>query len=183
MHTGSCDGLPPMLLLFPVQFPCMHIAIYSSYMGHGSNKMCMLHPQPLAAHALISDVCEVPQRKHITCIKVHCTSSVHYILSLIQVHSVSLIYKAEIVCLSVCVFAITRARFLLRRRQTRCSCWGYRGQVITGLSSPVLRFTESYPSISGFFFADDSESLSNGAQANCSTSNGTSQSVSYGLIT
>ena len=32
---------------------------------------------------------------------------------------------------------------------------GTQGQVIAGLTSPVLQFVESYPSISAFFFADD----------------------------
>ena len=69
-------------------------------------------------------------------------------------HSASLTYKAEIiVCLSVCVFAI--------RARVSCSiviklavvAGGIGGQVITGLTAPVLRLTESYPSISAFSFA------------------------------
>ena len=32
---------------------------------------------------------------------------------------------------------------------------GIGGQVIVGLTSPVLQLAESYPSISAFFFADD----------------------------
>ena len=46
-------------------------------------------------------------------------------------------------------------RFLLHCLQTRCGCWGHRGQVIAGLTAHVLRFAESYPSISAFSFVDD----------------------------
>ena len=42
-----------------------------------------------------------------------------------------LIYKAEIVC--VCV-RDTRARFLLRRPQTRCGCWGHCGSGYSGVA-------------------------------------------------
>ena len=64
-----------------------------------------------------------------------------------------LIYKAKIVCVCVCDM---RVRFLLNRPQTRCGCWG---QVIAGLTSPVLQFAESYSSISAFSFADNGHYL------------------------
>ena len=58
----------------------------------------------------------------------------------------------------VCVhYAI--ACFLLHCHQTRYSCLGHSSQVIAGLTSPILQFTESYPSISTFSFADDHQFL------------------------
>ena len=59
----------------------------------------------------------------------------------------------------VCVFAI--------RARVSCSvalklavvAGGIGGQVIAGLTSLVLRLTESYPSISAFSFADDGHFL------------------------
>ena len=59
----------------------------------------------------------------------------------------------------VCVFAI--------RARVSCSValklavisGGIGGQVIAGLTSLVLRLTESYPSISAFSFADDGHFL------------------------
>ena len=63
-----------------------------------------------------------------------------------------LIYKAKSVCL--CVWDMCTC-FLLHRHQTRCGCWGHWGQVIAGLTLPVLRFAASYPFISAFSFADD----------------------------
>ena len=51
----------------------------------------------------------------------------------------SLIYKAEIVCVCVCVCVRdTRARFLLRRPQTRCGGWGHQGSGYSGVDSSRL---------------------------------------------
>ena len=49
----------------------------------------------------------------------------------------------------------------MRTPQTRFGCWGTGGQVIAGLTAPVLRFVESYPSTSAFSFADDRHFLVN----------------------
>ena len=62
-------------------------------------------------------------------------------------------------CVCVCVFAI--------RARVSCSvalklavvAGGIGGQVIAGLTSPVLRLAESFPSISAFSFADDGHFL------------------------
>ena len=67
--------------------------------------------------------------------------------------SIHLIYKAEIVCQSVCVFAITARVSCSAALKLAVAAGGTGSQVIAGLSSPVLRFTESYPSISAFSFA------------------------------
>ena len=64
----------------------------------------------------------------------------------------NLIYKAKIVCLSVCVFAI-RARISCSVALKLTVVAG--GQVIAGWTTPVLWFAESYPSISAFSFVDD----------------------------
>ena len=66
--------------------------------------------------------------------------------------SYHLIYKAEFVCLSVC---LRYARVLFAPSPSN-SLWllGALG-IIAGLTAPVLRFTESYPSISAFSFAGD----------------------------
>ena len=47
-------------------------------------------------------------------------------------HYLNLIYRADRVCVCVCV-RDTRARFLLRRPQTRCGCWGHRGSGYSGV--------------------------------------------------
>ena len=66
-----------------------------------------------------------------------------------------LIYKAEIVCLCVCVFAIRARVSCSVALKPAVAAGGTGGQVITGLTAPVLRLTESYPSISAFSFVDD----------------------------
>ena len=71
-------------------------------------------------------------------------------------HYLNLIYRADRVC--VCVFAI-RARFLLVALKLAVVAGGIGDQVIAGLTSLVLRLTESYPSISAFSFADDGHFL------------------------
>ena len=75
------------------------------------------------------------------------------------IHYLNLIYRADRVCVCVCVFAI--------RARVSCSvalklavvAGGIGDQVIAGLTSLVLRLTESYPSISAFSFADDGHFL------------------------
>ena len=74
-------------------------------------------------------------------------------------HTIYLIYIKPKLSVCVYVFAI----------HTRISCsvaiklavaaGGIGGQVIVGLTSPVLRFAESYPPISAFSFADDGHFL------------------------
>ena len=70
-----------------------------------------------------------------------------------------LIYKAEIVCLSVCVFAIRARVSRSGAVKLAVAAGNTRGQVIAGLTAPVLWLAESYPSISAFFFADDGHFL------------------------
>ena len=53
----------------------------------------------------------------------------------------------------VCVFAIC-ARVSCSVTIIAVVAEGIGGQVIAGLTAPVLRFAESYPSISAFSFAD-----------------------------
>ena len=53
-----------------------------------------------------------------------------------------------IVC--VCVFAIRARVFCSVALKLAMIAGGAGGQVIAGLTVPVLRFTESYPSISAF---------------------------------
>ena len=55
----------------------------------------------------------------------------------------------------VCVFAITARVSCSVALKLAVVAGGTGGQVITGLTAPVLRLTESYPSISAFSFADD----------------------------
>ena len=59
------------------------------------------------------------------------------------------------VCVCVCVFAITARVSCSVALKLAVVAGGTGGQAIAGLSSPVLRFAESYPSISAFSFADD----------------------------
>ena len=56
---------------------------------------------------------------------------------------------------SVCVFAIHAHVACAIGVKLAVVAEGTRGQVIVGLTLPVLRFSESYPFISTFFFADD----------------------------
>ena len=60
-------------------------------------------------------------------ISVPCTDESHAC-----VWCIYLIYKAEIVCVCVCV-RDKRAPFLLRRPQTRCGCWVHRGSGYSGV--------------------------------------------------
>ena len=62
-------------------------------------------------------------------------------------------------CVCVCVFAITARVSCSVVFKLAVAAGGTGVQVIAGLSSPVLRFAESYPSISVFSFADDGHFL------------------------
>ena len=64
-------------------------------------------------------------------------------------------YKAEIVCLCVCVFAICARVSCSIVIKLAVVAGGIGCQVIAGFTASVLRFAESYPSISAFSFADD----------------------------
>ena len=62
-------------------------------------------------------------------------------------------------CVCVCVFAITARVSCSVALKLAVVAGGIGGQVIAGLTSPVLRLAESYPSISAFSFADDGHFL------------------------
>ena len=68
---------------------------------------------------------------------------------------IHLIYKAEIVCLSVCVFAIRTSLSCSVTLKLAVVAGGIGGQVIAGFTVSVLQFVESYPFISAFSFADN----------------------------
>ena len=68
-----------------------------------------------------------------------------------QLNLTHLIYIAERVY-NACT------HFLCHRHQTCCGCWRP-GQVIAGLTSPVLWLIESYSSIFAFSYADNSQFL------------------------
>ena len=72
---------------------------------------------------------------------------------------VYLIYKAEIVCLSVCVFAISAHVSCSVALKLAVVAGDTGGQIIAGLTLPVLQFTESYPSISAFSFLSHSSNM------------------------
>ena len=70
-----------------------------------------------------------------------------------------LIYKAESVCLSVCVCSLCVRTFLALSPSVVAEGTG--GQVVAGLTLPVWRLPERYLSISDFFFMDDHHFLIN----------------------
>ena len=80
-------------------------------------------------------------------------------MSSCTVANVRLMYKAESVCLSVCVFAIRASVSCSFALKLAVGVRGAGGQVIAGLTSPHLWLVESYPFISAFSFEDDSHSL------------------------
>ena len=59
----------------------------------------------------------------------------------------------------VCVFAISARLSCSVALKLAVVAGGMGGQVIAGLTSPALRFAESYPPISAFSFADDGHFL------------------------